>query len=51
MSSGMVRDSWGAAAKVNREVSGNTIKEEWIFRSTWLYFENDILLQWGPTKK
>ena len=51
MNSGMVRDSWGTAERVNRVVSGNTIKEEWIYRSTWLYFENNTLVQWGPVKK
>jgi hypothetical protein len=50
MNSDMVRDSWGAAEKINRVVSGNIIKEEWIYRSTWLYFENNTLLQWGPVK-
>jgi hypothetical protein len=51
MNSDMVHDSWGAAQKINRVVSGNTIKEEWIYRSTWLYFENNTLLQWGPVKQ
>ena len=51
MNSEMVKDSWGNAEKINRVVSGNTIKEEWIFRNTWLYFENNTLLEWGPTKK
>jgi hypothetical protein len=49
MNSDMVRDSWGAADKVNRVVNDNLIKEEWIYRTTWLYFENNTLLQWGPT--
>ena len=51
MNSDMVHDSWGSAQKINRVVSGNTIKEEWIYRSTWLYFENNTLLQWGPVKQ
>jgi hypothetical protein len=51
MNSEMARDSWGAAARVNRVVNGNVIKEEWIYRSTWLYFENNTLLSWGPVKK
>ena len=51
MNSEMARDSWGAAAKVNRVVNGNVIREEWIYRSTWLYFENNTLLNWGPAKK
>lgn len=51
MNSEMVRDSWGTAEKINRIVSGNIVKEEWIFRNTWLYFENNTLLEWGPVKK
>jgi hypothetical protein len=51
MNSEMVHDSWGAAQKINRVVSGNIIKEEWIYRSTWLYFENNTLLKWGPVKQ
>jgi hypothetical protein len=51
MNSDMARDSWGAAAKVNRVVNGNVIEEEWIYRSTWLHFENGTLIQWGPVKK
>jgi hypothetical protein len=47
MSAEMVRDSWGAPLKINR-VIGNIIKEEWIFRNTWLYIENNTLIDWGP---
>jgi hypothetical protein len=51
MNSDMVKDSWGIAEKVNRIVSGNTIKEKWTYRNTWLYLENNTLLDWGPVKK
>jgi hypothetical protein len=51
MNSDMVKDSWGVAEKINREVNGNTIREEWIYTTSWLYFENNTLLQWGPVKK
>ena len=50
MNSEMVKDSWGEAQKINRVISGNTIKEEWIFKYTWLYFENNMLVEWGPLK-
>ena len=50
MNSDMVKDSWGTAEKINRVISGNIIKEEWIFRNTWLYFENNMLVEWGPVK-
>lgn len=51
MNSEMVKDSWGEADRINRIVSGNVIKEEWIYRNTWLYFENNTLLEWGPVRK
>ena len=51
MNSEMVKDSWGTADKINRIISGNITKEEWIFRNTCLYFENNTLLEWGPVKK
>jgi hypothetical protein len=50
MSAEMILDSWGNPKKINRIISGNVIKEEWIFRNTWLYIENDILAEWGPIR-
>jgi hypothetical protein len=50
MSAEMIIDSWGNPKKINRVISGNVIKEEWIFRNTWLYLENDILADWGPIR-
>jgi hypothetical protein len=50
MNAEMVKDSWGTAQKINRVINGNVIKEEWIFKNTWLYFENNTLLEWGPIK-
>ena len=50
MNSEMVRDSWGPAEKINRVISGNIIKEEWIYTNTWLYFENNTLVEWGSIK-
>jgi hypothetical protein len=51
MNAEMVKDSWGTAEKINRVISGNIIKEEWIFKNTWLYFENNRLVEWGPIRK
>jgi hypothetical protein len=51
MNSEMVKDSWGNAEKINRVISGNTIKEEWIYQNTWLYFENNTLVEWGPIQR
>ncbi|HUV01828.1 MAG TPA: hypothetical protein VMW32_12760 [Bacteroidales bacterium] len=50
MSAEMIRDSWGNPGKINRVISGNVIKEEWIFRNTWLYIENELLMDWGPIR-
>jgi hypothetical protein len=50
MSAEMIKDSWGSPRKINRVISGNLIKEEWIFKNTWLYIENDVLKDWGPIK-
>lgn len=51
MNSEMVKDSWGKAQKINRVINGNIIQEEWIYSSTWLYFENNTLVEWGPIKR
>ncbi len=50
MDSEMVLDSWGKPQKINRVISGNIVKEEWIYKSTWLYIENDRLEDWGPIR-
>jgi hypothetical protein len=50
MSAEMVKDSWGTPLKINR-VIGNTVKEEWIFKNTWLYIENNRLVEWGPIQR
>ncbi|MCU0473661.1 MAG: hypothetical protein MUC93_09895 [Bacteroidales bacterium] len=50
MSSEMVSDSWGSPIKINRVISGNTIKEEWIYKNTWLFIKDDYLVEWGPVK-
>jgi hypothetical protein len=51
MTAEMVRDSWGKPLKINRVITSNTIKEEWIYKSTWLYIEDDVLYSWGPINK
>lgn len=50
MSAEMVRDSWGKPVKINR-IIGDIVKEEWIYRNTWLYIENDLLVEWGPISR
>lgn len=51
MNSEMVKDSWGTPERTNRVIAGNIVKEEWVFKNTWLYFENNSLLDWGPIKR
>ena len=51
MSAEMVKDSWGSPDKIEREISGNTVKEEWIYRNTLLYLENNALKDWGSVKR
>ncbi|MBK9389460.1 MAG: hypothetical protein IPN68_04420 [Bacteroidetes bacterium] len=51
MNAEMVKDSWGKPERISREVNGNTIKEEWFYKSTWLYLENNTLIEWGAVKK
>jgi len=51
MNSGMLKDSWGPAQKITRQVDGNLIKEEWLYNKTWLYLENNVLIDWGPVPK
>jgi hypothetical protein len=51
MNSGMLKDSWGPPQKITREVDGNLIKEEWLYNKTWLYLENNTLIDWGPVKQ
>jgi hypothetical protein len=51
MNSEMVRDSWGNPLKINRVIGNVDIKEEWIYRNTWLYIENNTLVDWGPIIK
>jgi len=48
MSAEMIRDSWGSPDKIDREISDNTVKEEWIYRNTLLYLEDNTLKDWRP---
>jgi hypothetical protein len=50
MNSQLVSDSWGSPKKINRVISGNDVQEEWIYKDSWLYFRNNTLDTWGPTK-
>ena len=46
----MVKDSWGSPRKINRIINDNTVREEWTYSKTTLYFQNSTLRNWGPAK-
>jgi hypothetical protein len=46
----MVKDSWGQPQSINRTINGNNVREEWRYRSTTLYFNNNELVDWGPVR-
>lgn len=50
MTSQMVIDSWGNPQRINRSSDNSMGKEEWIYRNTWLYIENNTLVDWGPIR-
>ena len=50
MNAQMVKDSWGSPKKINRVISGNTVKEEWFYNNTWLSFQNSTLTHWGAVR-
>jgi hypothetical protein len=51
MTAEMVRDSWGKPIRINRLIRNDVVKEEWIYGNTWLYFENNNLIDWGQIRK
>jgi len=50
MSADMVKDSWGSPRKIIRIINDNTVREEWTYNKTTLYFQNSTLREWGPAK-
>jgi hypothetical protein len=51
MTTDMVQDSCGGPKKINRVINGNDVKEDWFYNNSWLHFENDTLIDWGPVKQ
>jgi hypothetical protein len=51
MTAEMVRDSWGKPIRINRLIRTDVVKEEWIYGNSWLYFENNNLIDWGQIRK
>jgi hypothetical protein len=48
MTSEMVKDTWGEPDRVNRKVENAIVREEMIYRGTWLLMEQGRLKEWGP---
>ena len=43
----MVKDSWGSPGKINRIISNSVVREEWYYKNTVLFFQNNTLVNWG----
>jgi hypothetical protein len=50
VSSEMARDSWGKPIQINRMYVDQSVDEEWIYSKKYLYFRDDVLIDWGPVK-
>lgn len=46
MTSEMAKDSWGLPTKNNRTVGSFGVHEQWVYSSSYVYFENGILTSW-----
>jgi hypothetical protein len=51
MTAEMILDSWGKPQKINRTIDADLIREEWIFKNSWLFIENNKLVEWGPVNR
>jgi len=51
MSAEMILDSWGKPLKINRTINADLIREEWIYKNSWLFIENNSLVEWGPVNR
>jgi hypothetical protein len=51
MTAEMIIDSWGKPQKVNRTINADLVREEWIYKNSWLFIENNSLIEWGPVNK
>ncbi len=43
----MVKDSWGKPQHVEREIKSTVVVEKWLYRKSWLIFQDGILVEWG----
>jgi len=50
MNNDMVFDSWGKPLRVDRIIKGSNIQERWIYTESYVIFDDDILVEWGPVR-
>ena len=50
MKNDMVFDSWGKPLRVDRIIKGSNIQERWIYAESYVIFDDDILVEWGPVR-
>jgi len=50
MTNDMVYDSWGEPLRVDRLIEGSDIRERWIYTESYLIFDDEILVDWGPVR-
>jgi hypothetical protein len=46
MTSEMAIESWGRPSDINKTVGSWGVHEQWVYRDTYLYFENGVLTSW-----
>jgi len=51
MTAEMIVDSWGKPMKINRTINTDLIREEWVYKNSWLFIENNTLIDWGPVNR
>jgi len=50
MNNDMVFDSWGKPLRVDRLIKGGDVQERWIYTGSYVIFDDDILVDWGPVR-
>ncbi len=50
MSNDMVYDSWGKPLRVDRIIKGSEVQERWIYTRSYVIFDSDVLVEWGPVR-
>jgi len=50
MTNDMVFDSWGKPLKVERLIKGSEVQEKWSYIESYVVFDDDILVDWGPVR-